>query len=385
MSAPTADTALPARPRHVRRRTTLSDFVIQWILPLVAVGLLAYAAWFVWFTRPKISDPSPPITPATSPYTDTLAAAGVVEARTENIAVGSATAGIVVAVDVTVGDQVEAGAPLFRIDDRKLAADLVVKQAQLSERKAELVRLEAEPREEEIPLKVATVKECRAELTEAQDLLRRAEETFAKKVTTEQELTLRREAVVVAQARLDRAQADLDLLEAGSWQYDRDVAAAGIVRAEKEVEAIQTELDRLVVRALVSGRVLQVHVRPGEYVAAPSQEPLIILGDTQRLHVRVDVDEYDIARLAPGAKATASPRGNLSQRYPLDFVRIEPFVVPKKSLTGDSTERVDTRVLQVIYEFDPSGLPPLFVGQQVEVFIEAVPITAPIPAPGDGG
>ena len=45
--------------------------------------------------------------------------------------------------------------------------------------------------------------------------------------------------------------------------------------------------------------------------------------------------------------------------------------MPKKSLTGDSTERVDTRVLQVIYEFDPTGLPPLFVGQQMEVFIDA--------------
>jgi hypothetical protein len=50
---------------------------------------------------------------------------------------------------------------------------------------------------------------------------------------------------------------------------------------------------------------------------------------------------------------------------------VEPFVVPKKSLTGDTTERVDTRVLQVIYEFDPAGRPPLFVGQQVEVFIDA--------------
>jgi hypothetical protein len=65
------------------------------------------------------------------------------------------------------------------------------------------------------------------------------------------------------------------------------------------------------------------------------------------------------------------PRGNLQVRYPLKFVRVEPFVIPKKSLTGDNTERVDTRVLQVIYQFDPDGLPPLFVGQQVEVFIEA--------------
>ena len=46
-------------------------------------------------------------------------------------------------------------------------------------------------------------------------------------------------------------------------------------------------------------------------------------------------------------------------------------MIPKKSLTGDTTERVDTRVLQVIYEADTEGRPPLFVGQQVEVFIDA--------------
>ena len=52
------------------------------------------------------------------------------------------------------------------------------------------------------------------------------------------------------------------------------------------------------------------------------------------------------------------------------FVRFEPFVVPKKSLTGDSTERVDTRVLQVIYKVEQDDLP-LFVGEQLDVFIDA--------------
>jgi HlyD family secretion protein len=54
----------------------------------------------------------------------------------------------------------------------------------------------------------------------------------------------------------------------------------------------------------------------------------------------------------------------------LKFVRIEPYVIPKKSLTGDNTERVDTRVLQVIYAVD-GGNKRLFVGQQVDVFIDA--------------
>jgi hypothetical protein len=55
------------------------------------------------------------------------------------------------------------------------------------------------------------------------------------------------------------------------------------------------------------------------------------------------------------------------------YIRVEPYVVPKRSLTGDSTERVDTRVLQVIYSFYKGALP-IYVGQQMDVFIEAPPL-----------
>jgi HlyD family secretion protein len=372
----------PAAPprRRTERRRTIADILTQYLLPLVAMAMLGFALWYVAKTRPVIRNPPPPIMPARSPYAATLAAAGIVEAQTENISVGSATPGVVVQVLVKVGDEVKAGQPLFRLDDRQLQGELAVKRAMVSQSKSELIRLEAEPRKEKIPVIVAQVNEARAAVVRETDALRRTEDTFARKVTTEQELIARREALAGAQAALDKSQADLDLLKAGSWQYDRDVAREAISKAEADVAKAEIELDRLVVRALVAGEVLQVKVRPGEYVGTPPNQPLIILGNIETLHVRVDIDEYDIPRFRQDVPATAVPRGNLQVRYPLKFVRVEPFVIPKKSLTGDNTERVDTRVLQVIYEFDPAGLPPLFVGQQVEVFIEA----GPPPVPGDG-
>jgi hypothetical protein len=90
------------------------------------------------------------------------------------------------------------------------------------------------------------------------------------------------------------------------------------------------------------------------------------------MHVRVDVDENDAWRIRPDAAAEASLRGNSSLKTPLTFVRIEPYVIPKRSLTGESTERVDTRVLQIIYSFDPSTIP-VYVGQQMDVSIQAPP------------
>ena len=86
--------------------------------------------------------------------------------------------------------------------------------------------------------------------------------------------------------------------------------------------------------------------------------------------MRVDIDEYDIPRFVPDAPARATLKGQPDEFVPAAVRAVEPYVVPKKSLTGDNTERVDTRVLQVIYAIDTQGKR-LFVGQQLDVFIDA--------------
>jgi hypothetical protein len=88
------------------------------------------------------------------------------------------------------------------------------------------------------------------------------------------------------------------------------------------------------------------------------------------VHVRVDIDENDAWRFNKNSKAVAYLRGNRDFKVDLSLAYVEPYVVPKKSLTGDSNERVDTRVLQALYRFDRKQLP-IYVGQQMDVFIEA--------------
>jgi len=139
----------------------------------------------------------------------------------------------------------------------------------------------------------------------------------------------------------------------------------------RQLKLVETNIDRLTMRAPMGGVILQNKVRLGQYAqCGPISEPLMILGSVAPLHVRVDVDEHNASRVREGAPAAASPRGNGSLRIPLEFVRFEPYVIPKKSLTGDSTERVDTRVLQVIYRVKEQDTP-LFVGQQMDVYIDA--------------
>jgi multidrug resistance efflux pump len=173
-----------------------------------------------------------------------------------------------------------------------------------------------------------------------------------------------------ARQQLARAEAEHALLKAGAWKPDKAIARAAAARAEARLAQLDADLERTIVRAPIDGQVLQVNVRPGEYVATPAPAPLVVLGDLGNLHVRVDVDDDDVSRFRSGAAARAYLRGNARVEMPLTFVRVEPYLVPKKSLTGEGAERVDTRVLRVIYALPP-GMKSIYVGQQLDVFIAA--------------
>jgi multidrug resistance efflux pump len=185
-----------------------------------------------------------------------------------------------------------------------------------------------------------------------------------------EDLERRRRAVESAEAKLDEAQAALRLLRAGAWEKEIDIAKAEVEQATSQVERVRADLERLTVTSSITGEILQCKVRPGEYAAAgPLPQPLMLLGAVDELHVRADVDERDAPRVRSGAKVIASVRGDSRRQFPLRFVRVEPFVVPKKNLTNDATERVDTRVMQVIYALDKNA--PVLPGQQMDVLIEA--------------
>ncbi|HEX2972824.1 MAG TPA: HlyD family efflux transporter periplasmic adaptor subunit, partial [Tepidisphaeraceae bacterium] len=197
---------------------------------------------------------------------------------------------------------------------------------------------------------------------------------------SQDELERRRHAVDLAEARLTTAKAELDLLKAGSWEKDMRIAEADVTSAEAAVAQSQADLDQRLIRAPMDAQVLQVKIRVGEYAQpGPLATPLMLLGDVDRLYVRVDVDENDAWRVHSASPAMAFVRGNAELKTPLTFVRIEPYVVPKRSLTGDSVERVDTRVLQVVYSF-PRGNLPVYVGQQMDVFIQAPPVAGTVVA-----
>ena len=260
----------------------------------------------------------PPIDPSPKPYAVSVAASGIIEALSENVAIGVPEAGLVTKVHVKVWDSIREGQPLFTLDGRELQAELAVNEANAIVAEATLRRLE--------------------------DQLTRLKGVNDPRAVSRDEVRTKENDVAVAHAQL--------------------AAARALVGQSK------VQLDRMTVLAPRAATVLQVNIRPGEYASVTPKSAAMVLGDVEHLQVRADVDEQNAVRLQAGQSATAYLKGDTTAPIELNFVRIEPYVVPKVSLTGASTERVDTRVLQVIYSFNPQDRP-VYVGQQVDLFVKS--------------
>ena len=275
----------------------------------------------------------PPVMPPAKPFAQAVAATGILEALSENVAIGVPLPGLVTEVFVKVNDPVKKDQPLLRLDDRDLRAEQLSNEAQQEISKAQIVVSEAQLGKFEAQL---------ARFTAVTD----------RRAVSQDDLDNRRQDVAVAKAQVAAARAQL-------------------AAAETTLKRLSLLIDRLVVRAPRDGSIIQVNIRAGEYAATSPKSPALILGETGKLQVRADIDEQNATRIRPGQQAYAYLKGDPSVTFPLEFIRVEPFVIPKVSLTGSSTERVDTRVLQVIYSLVRPHEPPLYVGQQVDVFIAA--------------
>lgn len=262
---------------------------------------------------------APVVEPAKPPFAKFVAGSGIIESFSENISIASPLPGVIKAVFVKAGDRVTKGQPLFSLDDRDVLAELEVRKAQAEKAKASLADAEAQL-----------------------SMYKGVDDSRAIMRT---ELVKRENTAAAARASLAEAKA--------------------------LVAATETTLSRMTVTAPIDGEILQCRARVGEF--APAQvmaSALMVIGQVEPLAVRVDIDENDAWRVRSGRPASAVLRGNSSISFPLQFVRFEPYVIPKRSLTGESSERVDTRVLQAIYSFNRDTLP-IYVGQLVDVFIDS--------------
>lgn len=293
-------------------------------LPLLAIFGVFLGLSAVYMSMRKPETPPIPFQPAISPYKHFIAGTGIVEASSQNIFIGTSIPEVVTDVYVIAGNFVQERDPLFKLDTRTFEADLLE-----AERERDRAVVEFENQKTQLDL---------------------YENLTDKRAVSENEYN--------------------------QIYFAAESAKVAILQAEARIQRVQTLIDRSTIRAPVDGLVLQVAIRPGEIANLnPFTElPLITFGPVCPSNIRINIDEDDAWRYEAGASAFAYVRGNSSICFPIKYVRTEPLIITKQALTGDTSERVDTRVLQVIYTFNCKDLP-IYVGQLLDVFIEAIPAT----------
>jgi len=341
------------------------------IIPVLALSSLGYALYATGVMRPSSIAEPPLAPPPESPYPHSVAAVGLIEPASELIAIAPRVPGWIKAVHVAAGQSVKAGDALFTLDDTDLRAELALREQAVEVAEAKLARLRASPRPEDIPIARAMVDEARATLEDSRSRLARVDTMSDTRAVSDEERTQRRQTVARDEADLAARQAELDKLLAGAWEHDIAVAETEVRMARAAVNRTLADIDRLTTRAPLDAVVLRLTARAGQYApAGVLEEPLATLGSVGPLNIRADVNEEDVPRVSAGAPAVAMVRGDASTRIPLLFVRVEPLVTPKRALSGFAPERVDTRVMQVIFKIESPAIG-MLVGQQVDIYIES--------------
>ncbi len=305
----------------------------HYFLPLLSVIGVLFAIYVVIWSQRTV--PTQPILfpPPKSPYPHAIAGAGIIEASSQNISIGCPFNEVIDKIFVIEGDFVKKGDPLFQLDLRNFNAQLEAARASVAAAK---VNLKDKQEQYSFYLRLRD-----------------------KKAVSEQIYEQTHYAFLEAQENLNVAVANEELA--------------------------QVNIERSIIQAPIDGQILQVNIHIGEiapitpFINAQStwqtaaQGSLMLMGRVTPLQVRIDIDEDDAWRYEKGSAATGFVRGNSHLNFPLDFLRVEPYVIPKSSFTGETTERVDTRVLQVLYNFEKNDFP-IYVGQILDIFIESKPI-----------
>lgn len=326
-----------------------------WIIILT----IAIAAAWLGYTR--LSGTGPAIAPpagdaATAWPSDDQAvlfsAPGVTEPSTRTIQIFSELPGTIGRMFVQSGDRITKGQPLFDLVNDSQLAEVKAYQAQVARAQAELAKLESGDRPEDRAMANGQWAETKAMLDRATFEMHRIESLKSNSVASDKELHDVRNDYLVAQARETVAQARYDRSQAGPRPEELALAHAQVAQTQAQLFVAQTNLEKTCVRSPIDGLVIYRFREVGESVFPNVPAPVISIGNRDTLHIRVDVDELDLAKVKRGQRFFATCDALGQRRFYGHVVKIASTMGRKNFRTDRPTERADTKILEVVAALD---------------------------------
>ncbi len=329
--------------------------------------------------------PQPPaFNPASNPYGKGIYANGIIEsyqANGANINIYPEVSGTITKILVSEGQNVREGTPLVMIDNSVQSAAAAQQKAQAEAARALLEELRAQPRKETLEIALAQVEYAGAGLKSARDQMDKQRKSYEldPKSVSRDTLDNAENAVRVAENNLEVVKKQYELTRAGAWSYDIRNQENQYKALAKSYLASRSLLDKYIVRATADGVILSVNAAVGSYVSpqgaydtyTQGMIPILVMGGEQEfLGLRCYIDEILVYRLPQMTQMTAKMfiRGT-DINFPLEYVRVQPYVSPKIQLSNQRAERVDVRVLPVLFRFPKPKTITLYPGQLVDVYI----------------
>jgi HlyD family secretion protein len=296
-----------------------------------------------------------------------VVAPGRVEPISEEVAIGTELDGKLAAVHVEEGQTVRRGQLLATLVNGDFVARVRLAESAVAERQAELARLRNGARQQERGESDAFAAEARAVLEQARAERERRRYLLDKGAISRTEFETADREWNVAQARVEATKQRASLVSAPTRAEDIERAEAEVASAQARVAEAKALLGKTVIASPINGVVLRKQKRTGESVSTQMAGPIVVLGDTSRLRVRVDVDETDVARVAVGQKVTVRASAFGDKAFSGTVVRVGRILGKKNVRTDEPSERVDTKVLETLVDLDPGVV--LLIGLRVDATI----------------
>jgi ABC exporter DevB family membrane fusion protein len=325
-----------------------------------------------------------------------VVAPGYVEPISEEIEVGSEIAGKIKQVLVEEGEQVLKGQEIAILENSDFLANInnakaqivtlqsqkETAQAKILQTKADKIRIQngaktEERREAKVNYEstLPNIENAKREFERRQRLYQTGDvsrEEFERAKTNYENAQKQSEVlkakfnVVNSDARrddLDKADAAIKLAETQIFEID-----AQIREAQTRVRTAEANLDKTIVKSPITGIILRKRLHDGETISPENSRGIVTIADVSALRVRVEIDETDVAKVKIGQSAYVKADAFGEQKFTAKVIKIGQVLGRKNVRTERPTEKIDTKILEVLLELDKNQTLPLQL--RVDAFIE---------------